>query len=171
MISDKSRREYSMHLHIDITIKDERWKNLSGTVQNIFELTLQIAAFKGKNIEISLVLANDNFVRELNKNYRGKNKPTNILSFPQIDKNYTALTEEPQNLGDIVLALETIEKESCEQEKNFNDHLTHLLVHGTLHLIGYDHIKDKEAKEMESLEIRILEKLNIKNPYRCRNSL
>ncbi len=112
-------------------------------------------------IEISIVLADDRFVQNLNKTYRNKDKPTNVLSFPQDpDENSKII-----NLGDVVLAYETVKAESLSQNKNFNDHLAHLLVHGILHLLDYDHEDDREAQKMESLEIRVLERLGIKNPY------
>lgn len=105
--------------------------------------------------EVSVVLGDDAFVQGLNKQYRGKDKPTNVLSFPQ----------ELPMLGDIVLAHETIMRDAKEQDKSFKDHLTHLLVHGLLHLLGHDHEEDDEAEIMESLEIEILSLMGVKNPY------
>lgn len=114
--------------------------------------------------EIAVVLADDAFVKDLNSQYRGKNKPTNVLSFPT-----SSLTPDLRplipDLGDIILALETIENEAKEQGKTFRSHAIHLLVHGFLHLLGYDHIEDKQAEIMEKLEIKILRKLGISNPY------
>ncbi len=106
-------------------------------------------------LEIAVVLADDAFVRTLNRDYRGKDKPTNVLSFPG----------EGEHLGDIVMALDTVLAEAKEQGKRPRDHAIHLLVHGTLHLLGYDHIRDKDAVEMERLEIKILKKLKVDNPY------
>lgn len=110
----------------------------------------------GDHFEVSIVLSNDQFVKSLNKQYRFKDKPTNVLSFPAGDETM---------LGDIVLAFETIQKEADSQDKNFQDHCSHLIVHGTLHLLGYDHIEEDEAEEMENLEIEILSELEINNPY------
>ena len=104
---------------------------------------------------MTVVLANDAFIRELNKTYRGKNKPTNILSFEG----------EGEHLGDLILAFETIEREAKEQNKSFKDHVRHLLVHGTLHLLRHDHERAKDAERMEALEIKILESLGVANPY------
>ncbi|MCG5243987.1 rRNA maturation RNase YbeY [Azospirillum doebereinerae] len=116
--------------------------------------------------ELSVVLADDALVQQLNRDYRGKDKPTNVLSF--------ALTEaeepEPEEgvpvlLGDVILAFETVRREAAEQNKSPDDHLTHLVVHGVLHLLGYDHETDDEAEEMEALETRLLASFGIADPY------
>lgn len=112
--------------------------------------------------ELSLVLSDDARIRALNKSWRGKDKPTNVLSFPGDDG------EEPPFgplLGDIVIALETVEREARELAKPFNEHFTHLIVHGTLHLFGYDHQIDEEAEEMEDAERRIMARLGFSDPY------
>ncbi|MDR2646376.1 MAG: rRNA maturation RNase YbeY [Holosporaceae bacterium] len=115
------------------------------------------------NVEICLLFANDKEIRILNKTYRGVDKPTNVLSFPM---------ESPPNdnddyyiLGSIALAFETIKRESLEQKKSFQDHLKHLIVHSLLHLLRYDHANKNEAEQMEMLEVVILKKMNVKNPY------
>ena len=96
-------------------------------------------------------------IQNLNKTYRHKDKTTNVLSFPvEIDEAI---------LGDVVICSEVVAKEAKEQNKTFNDHLLHIAIHGTLHLIGYDHVKESEAVEMENLEIKILEKMQIADPY------
>jgi probable rRNA maturation factor len=124
------------------------------------------ATLRGTDLEVSVNLSDDKGVQELNRDYRGKDKPTNVLSFEQYDPDMPSLPGEAIMLGDIVLAYETIEREAKEQEKSFADHFTHLLVHGTLHLLGYDHIDDEEAEEMEALEIKILAGFHIENPYK-----
>lgn len=116
--------------------------------------------------EITVTLTHDSAIRLLNRNYRGKDKPTNVLSFPMWNK----MQEIPANagavpLGDIIIAFETIKREATEQDKPLPHHFTHMLVHGFLHLLGHDHIRDDEAEIMEALEIRILKKLGIANPY------
>lgn len=121
-------------------------------------------------IEISFLFSCNAQIQILNKEYRAKNRPTNVLSFPQAELSTESLKEallfeESLILGDIAFAEETIRDEANEQNKAFSDHLTHLIVHGVLHLMGYDHIEEDEANQMEALEIEILEKLNIKNPY------
>ncbi|MDE1172312.1 MAG: rRNA maturation RNase YbeY [Parvibaculaceae bacterium] len=117
----------------------------------------------GSAAEVSLVLADNAFVRELNKTWRGKDKPTNVLSFPM---GASAPGVTPVPLGDIVFALETVVDEAKEQRKTVSDHLSHLAVHGLLHLLGYDHEEsDAEAEEMEALERDILASLDIADPY------
>jgi probable rRNA maturation factor len=119
--------------------------------------------------EISVVLANDDLVHVLNRDYRDKDKPTNILSFAQLDDDdgwHAPDMPGPCVMGDLILAYETIQKESVEHGKPFEDHFLHLVIHGMLHLLGYDHIEEDEAEEMESLEIQILSDFGINNPYK-----
>ncbi len=144
-------------LECDIFDEAGAWPDDLCAIKPIVESTLSAANHAlNQPCEISIVLTDDAHIQILNRDYRGKDKPTNVLSFPQ---------DEPSLLGDLVFAYETIAREAIEQNKSFTDHMTHMIVHGTLHLIGYDHIKDHEAQIMEGLEIEILSKLNIKNPY------
>ena len=108
-------------------------------------------------------LGTDAEVRELNKSFRGKDKPTNVLSFPADESMQEP--DSPWYLGDIIFAHETIAREAAAQEKTYADHLKHLAVHGLLHIYGYDHINEDDAFIMEKLEIDILKTLNISNPY------
>lgn len=115
--------------------------------------------------EISILMTNDKEIQELNKTHRNKDRATNVLSFPMnFDYKYDMFAKDV--LGDIVFSFDTIQKESIEQSKLFMNHFTHLLVHGTLHLLGYDHIDDSQAELMEKLEVEILEKLQLPNPYK-----
>ena len=111
--------------------------------------------------EISVVLTSDIEQRVLNRDYRGIDKPTNVLSFPQIEPHAPV----SGLLGDIILARETVEREAAEEGKSLADHVSHLVVHGFLHVLGYDHIAEDEALHMEGLETQILATLGIADPY------
>ena len=111
--------------------------------------------------ELSIVLTDDAEQRVLNRDWRGIDKSTNVLSFPQIEP----FGPVSGLLGDIILARETLEREAAEQAVSFEDHFTHLVVHGFLHLLGYDHMDDDEALAMEGLETQILASLGVADPY------
>lgn len=119
--------------------------------------------------EVSLRLSDDAEVQRLNRDYRGKDKPTNILSFPMHGvEELSAWVEAGEGdllLGDLALAEETTAREAAEKSISVADHVTHLLVHGTLHLLGHDHQDDRTADDMEALETRILAGLGIADPY------
>ena len=112
---------------------------------------------------LSVLLGSDAEVRELNRRFRGLDRPTNVLSFPSGAAPWPG---GPPPLGEIALAGETVRREAFEQQKTLHDHLCHLVVHGTLHLLGFDHETDEEACRMERLEVRCLETLSIADPYR-----
>lgn len=121
---------------------------------------------KGFIPEVSVTLANDAGIHVLNKDHRGKDKPTNVLSFHTWDH----MNDIPDGIGsapvgDIIIAFETIKREAKEQGKPLSHHFCHMIIHGFLHLLGYDHIRDHEAETMEALEIKILAKAGIPNPY------
>jgi probable rRNA maturation factor len=116
-----------------------------------------------QSCELSLVFSDDAHVRTLNAGWRGKDQPTNVLSFPAFPSNPGAAL--PPMLGDVVLAAETVAAEALAEGKPLVHHISHLIVHGILHLIGYDHETDAEAEEMEELERRILAGLDIPDPY------
>ncbi|TCN36222.1 rRNA maturation RNase YbeY [Sinorhizobium americanum] len=119
--------------------------------------------FPGEPPELSLVFTDDQSMREINAEWRNQDKPTNVLSFPAFP--VTPGRMPGPMLGDIIVAYETLKREAGELEKPFEEHLTHLLVHGFLHLFGYDHIEDDEAERMEGLETRILARLGLSDPY------
>jgi probable rRNA maturation factor len=119
--------------------------------------------FPKQPTEVSLVFADDEMIREINAEWRDKDKPTNVLSFPAFP--VTPGKMPGPMLGDIIIARETVEREAVDLEKTFEDHLTHLMVHGFLHLFGYDHIEVTDAEKMEALETRILAKLGLSDPY------
>lgn len=120
-------------------------------------------------VEVSIRLSDDAEVQGLNASFRGKDKPTNVLSFPmmQIDLIETIVNSDDGEvlLGDIILAHETCAREAAERGISLSNHATHLIVHGTLHLLGHDHEDDAEAEAMEMVEIRALETLGIDDPY------
>lgn len=116
-------------------------------------------------LRCAIKFTDDDEIKTLNRDFRGKNKATNVLSFPDGDIDRDDDGNDFIYLGDIILAYETIQHESTEQAKDVKDHLTHLCVHGILHLLGHNHIDKEEAEVMESLEIKLLQKCGIKNPY------
>lgn len=159
-------------LSIDILFDSPEWakSKLSARkrIGDVLNLTWGMVPKRPKGIEpeLTVTLTNDADIKVLNRDYREKDKPTNVLSFPMWDK----MSEIPNGagaipLGDIIIAFETIKREAIEQEKTLADHFTHMLIHGFLHLLGYDHMNEKDAKAMESLEIKILKELSISNPY------
>lgn len=164
-----------MMLEIDIE-SDEEWDSSTDwslLVRRAAESALAESAFPQlangpRPVEISVRLTSDEQVRALNAEWRGKDKPTNVLSFPLVE------TDELDNpgegpelmLGDIVLAKGVCEREAAEKAIPVATHATHLLVHGTLHLLGYDHLDDDQATDMEDREVRALARLGIDDPYR-----
>ncbi len=120
-------------------------------------------------VEVSVRLTDDGEVQTLNRDWRGRDRPTNILSFPMLDAAGLSLLGQPGTdtlLGDMALAFATIEREAAQKDISIEAHVVHLLVHGTLHLLGHDHMDDPAADAMEALETRILSGLGISNPYR-----
>ena len=168
-------------VNIDIEIKSKKWLELKNIEKFIESQAIKILVksplveFLNKkiNFDLSISLCSNLQIKKINREFRGKDKPTNVLSFGNLDEkiiqqsglNKAIGVNKYIFLGDIILSYEYILKEAKSHKKNFNDHLTHLILHGILHLIGNDHEEEKMAKIMESLEIKILNKLNINNPY------
>ena len=121
---------------------------------------------KARSVGIAVALIDDRAMRKLNRIYRGKDKATNVLSFPASGTEAPGAPAGRQVLGDIAIALGTLEREAKAQGKTLADHLAHLMVHAVLHLLGYDHESEPEAEHMESLERRALAGLDIADPYR-----
>jgi probable rRNA maturation factor len=115
-------------------------------------------------VELAVVLADDALVRRLNRDYRGSDQPTNVLSFPAGVPTFVA-AHQPRALGDVVLALETVLAEAARDGKRPADHVSHLVVHGVLHLLGHDHVEDAAAEMMEASECAILADLGVADPY------
>ncbi len=159
-------KEAKAVLELELSIEYEGWKNVEDL--NALTLLAVSAAFEvtggppEEPVTISLLFADDAKIRTLNADWRDKDKPTNVLSFPAA---HPPGLPGPQLLGDIVLAYETCAREAEEEGKTLVDHITHLIVHGTLHLLGYDHIDEAEAEEMEALEREALATLEIDDPY------
>ena len=162
---------------IEIALEaDEEWDSSSPwepLVRKAAEAAIAESAFPQlaealRTVELSVRLASDEEVRGLNAHWRGKDKPTNVLSFPMAEAYELEQSDEDGPaimLGDIVLAHGVVEREAAEKGVSLNQHATHLVVHGTLHLLGYDHEAEADAAEMESREVRALARLGIANPY------
>ncbi|CAO5682573.1 MAG: Endoribonuclease YbeY [Holosporales bacterium] len=144
--------------------KEEEWamffENIATSVFGYFQIEYPL--------EVSVLLTNDDYIKQLNTHYLEKDKPTNVLSFPQSSLNdlqKIAVSGMPILLGDVVMSFETIVKESEQENKLLMNHIIHLFIHSLLHLLGYDHIEDEEAEKMEKLEAHFLQNLGIANPY------
>jgi len=151
-------------LYIDVVHEDGGWDCLPAAETLVREAAAALAAeLDIGSGEVCLALSTDALVAELNGSYRGKPQPTNVLSFPAVPM--LPVEGEPRFFGDIVLALETLQREAADLGLPLSHHMQHLVVHGLLHLLGYDHQTDEEAQEMEGLEVRILARLGIADPY------
>lgn len=149
-------------INLSINIEDSRWNNAFEDFQ-AYSFDVVTTCFKvckksiNPNMELNIILVDDNYIQKINKDYRGKDKPTNVISFETGDKFL---------LGDIFISYDTLTCEAMGQNISFKDHYTHLLCHGVLHILGFDHINDEDAEIMENLEIKILRKFKIENPYK-----
>lgn len=147
---------------VDIIANSARWRaqpRAKTTIRTAIDAAA--AATRRKSFEVSVMLTHDRAIRVLNRDWRGFDKATNVLSFPAAQPP----SREQQLLGDIVIAYETVAREAKAEHKAFLHHLSHLAVHGFLHLIGYDHVMSREAETMEALERKILARLGIADPY------
>ncbi|HEY1504930.1 MAG TPA: rRNA maturation RNase YbeY [Stellaceae bacterium] len=167
-----SRTTDASGIAIDLSIACAAWKRALPSAASIARAAaLAALGQSGKKIgaaELSLVLADDATVRDLNARWRAKDMPTNVLAFASDEPPGKG---KPVLLGDVVLAYQTVAREAKEQEKPLADHLRHLVIHGVLHLLGYDHVKAVPAKRMEALETRILASLGVADPYDLREEL
>lgn len=156
--------------------KDEEWDSSSSwlplirkaAAAAVAESAYPDLAESDRAVEISVILTGNEEVRALNSEWRGKDRPTNVLSFPMLDERdlSNASVAGPELLlGDIILARGVCAEEAADKGISIEQHATHLVIHGTLHLLGYDHLHEADAADMESREVRALERLGIANPY------
>jgi probable rRNA maturation factor len=163
---------------IDIVIEDPRWSamGLEPLADRAAQATLAHLGLPRTGFQIVVMGCDDARIAALNADHRGKPKPTNVLSWPSEERAPDAPGEtpespepgtpdDPESLGDIALSYETCAAEAADQGKSMQDHVTHLTIHGILHLLGYDHIDDKDAELMEETEVRILATLGLADPY------
>ena len=150
-------------LAVDIRVQSPLWQNQPLAEQAVRKAILSAAtALSTSAGEVSILLTDDSAVRDLNRDWRGLDKPTNVLSFPAARSKAGGGAN---FYGDIVMAYETLKRECDDEERNFLHHLAHLTVHGFLHLIGYGHEVDAEADEMEGLESKIMNAMNLPDPW------
>ncbi|WP_028466276.1 rRNA maturation RNase YbeY [Nisaea denitrificans] len=148
---------------IAVTVSDPAWEVALPDAERLcVDIAVAVLGPVTKPIELSIVLGSDAEVRLLNRDYRGKDKATNVLSFPSGLSSDLSGTD---MLGDVILAFETVSMEAARDGKPLASHLRHLVVHGILHLLGYDHETEEEASEMERREVEILDGFGISDPY------
>jgi probable rRNA maturation factor len=159
---------------IDVALACAGWTQLYPAAENIARSAAKLALARGTTelgltwqgtVELGITLADAANQRQLNRDYRGLDAPTNVLAFSVWEPGTRLPPGAPVLLGDVVLAMETVAQEAAEQKKPLADHLVHLTVHGVLHLLGYDHLTQAEAATMESLERSILAELGVPDPY------
>jgi len=162
---------------IAVNVEDLRWAalDIDALAEQAVEATLRHLDIDPQHFEVSLLACGDPRIADLNAEFRGKPVPTNVLSWPAIDRGLSGQHPEkpspdptgmPEELGDIAISFDTCTTEATRANKPVADHVTHLLIHGVLHLLGYDHISDQDAAIMEALEGEVLGKLGISDPYR-----
>ena len=165
-----------MKFTIEIAQDNDEWDSYKEINPKVFEEILEEILknypnfSKVQNIELSILLTNDKRIKKLNQEFRNENSATNVLSFPDLDIDFSQILEFKPDLdyiylGDIAFAFETISEEVKKKNIPFLNHFKHLLVHSTLHLLGYDHMNDTEAEIMQDIEVKILKKLSIPSPY------
>ena len=153
----------------EVLVVAECWQaepDAEAVIQRAVAAAAQMVDANDGEAELAIMLTDDAGIRTLNLNWRGIDKPTNVLSFPALPPTGAGGPDDaPRMLGDIAIAYETTRREADDEQKPFDHHLSHLAVHGFLHLMGYDHEKDDEAETMETLEQEILAQLGIPDPY------
>ncbi|RAZ81683.1 rRNA maturation RNase YbeY [Cereibacter johrii] len=167
-----------MELLVETVIEDGRWEELDlpALATRAAEATLAALDIPAEGFTLVVMGCDDARIAELNGTFRQKGKPTNVLSWPSEERASEEPgmapeppepgdPEDPESLGDIAIAFETCQREAAEQGKPVTDHVTHLLVHGMLHLLGYDHVEEADGDLMEATETRILAGLGVPDPY------
>jgi probable rRNA maturation factor len=155
-------------LEIEVTAPCPAWQESCPAALTLAREAARLALRRGaapSAAVVDITLADDATQRALNRTWRGKDAPTNVLAFPAADPSVPLPEGAPLLLGDVVLAFETVRREASEQGKRFEDHLRHLIVHGALHLLGHDHEDAADAAAMEAQEIAIMAELGVPNPY------
>ncbi|HEX2631291.1 MAG TPA: rRNA maturation RNase YbeY [Bradyrhizobium sp.] len=160
----------------EVLIVADAWNSepdADAVIQRAVAVAAEMADADTADAELAVMLTDDAGIRTLNSNWRGIDKPTNVLSFPALrpPTGVSGADDIPPMLGDIAIAYETARREADDEQKPFDHHLSHLAVHGFLHLVGYDHETDDEAEAMEALEIEILAQLGIPDPYADRERM
>tara|TARA_Y100000589_G_C27161039_1_gene632763 strand:- start:537 stop:1049 length:513 start_codon:yes stop_codon:yes gene_type:complete len=164
----------SREMSVDLIIEDTRWKtiNLFSIANAAFKETLSELNLSSENFDCSVLACSSEKIKGLNAQFRGKNNSTNVLSFPLKAEKYEAKNSlklkadaDLLELGDIAIAYEVCKKEANVSKIKLEDHVYHLIIHSVLHLLGYDHGEEKNAAEMEKIEVQVLANLGISNPY------
>jgi probable rRNA maturation factor len=160
---------YSTSPATEVLIVAECWRaesDAEAVIHRAIETAAEMVDTETGDAELAIMLTDDAGIRTLNNNWRGIDKPTNVLSFPALQPTANSMPDDaPRMLGDIAIAYETMRREADDEQKPFDHHLSHLAIHGFLHLIGYDHENDADAEDMEGLERKILAQLGIPDPY------
>jgi probable rRNA maturation factor len=151
-------------MKLDIEIDCPRWREVPTLAEAAEKAAAQVTRATGCAGDVAILLSDDATVAQLNARWRGQDRATNVLSFPA-PEGMVAPPGSATPRGDVILAFETVSREAREQGKALRDHTLHLLVHGLLHLAGYDHLTDAQAQDMEELERRILASMGIADPY------
>jgi probable rRNA maturation factor len=160
----------------EVLVVADAWQDApdaEAAIQRAIAVAAEMVDADTGGAELAVMLTDDTGIRTLNNNWRGIDTPTNVLSFPALQPTGEVRSDDdaPRMLGDIAIAYETTRREADDEQKPFDQHLSHLAVHGFLHLIGYDHEKDQDADTMEALETEILMQLGIPDPYAERDRM